>query len=222
MSQPIPPAAADWNRFFNLAATIALIAVAVVIGSMIFFVIKFREKKGEAKFFPEFTFEKTRPRESLVFASISIILLASLTAASYAFVPNARFQPAGSQSMAIDVTCFQWGFRFGYPNGVNTIDQLGLPGNTTIMFNVTSTDVMHNFYLVQFKVSIEAIPGRYNIIWITTPQVTGNANYTYNIECKELCGIGHTYMDATMTVMNSTAYTQWLASQMTNSTSSGG
>lgn len=222
MSQPIPSSAADWNRFFNLAATIALIAVAVVICSMVFFAIKYREKEGEAKFIPEFGPQKSRAREGLIFASISIILLASLTVASYSFVPNARFEPAGSQSMTIDVTCFQWGFRFGYPNGVNTVDQLGLPGNTTVMFNVTSTDVMHNFYLIQFKVSVEAIPGRYNIIWITTPPATGNANYTYNIECKELCGIGHTYMDATMTVMNSTAYTQWLASQMTNSTSSGG
>jgi cytochrome c oxidase subunit 2 len=125
--------------------------------------------------------------------------------------------------LVIDVTAFQWAFRFGYPDGVNTLDQLNLPGNTTIMFNVTSADVMHNFYLVQFKVSIEAIPGRYNIFWITTPVATGNEQYTYDIKCKELCGISHTYMDATMLVMSQTAYDQWLASQLsTNSTASGG
>ena len=76
--------------------------------------------------------------------------------------------------MVIDVTAFQWDWRFGYPDGVTTLGSLTLPGNTTIMFNVTSADVMHNFYLVQFKVSIEAIPGRYNVIWITTPAATGN------------------------------------------------
>ncbi len=56
------------------------------------------------------------------------------------------------------------------------------------MFNVTSTDVMHNFYLVQYRVSIDAIPGRYNVIWVTTPSVNGNSTLDYQIVCKELCG----------------------------------
>ena len=38
-------------------------------------------------------------------------------------------------------------------------------------------------------------------------------HYSYNIYCKELCGVGHTYMDATMTVVSQTAYDQWLANQ---------
>jgi cytochrome c oxidase subunit 2 len=98
-----------------------------------------------------------------------------------------------------------------------------LPGNTVVMFNVTSADVMHNLYLIQFKVSIEAVPGRYNIIWVTTPAATGNQAYTYNIECKELCGDGHTFMDATMYVVSQTAYNQWLASQISsNSTTTSG
>jgi cytochrome c oxidase subunit 2 len=222
MSQPIPVSASNWNQFFDLAAIIAFAALAIVIGAMIFFVIKYRQRKGPAKFVPDFL-KKSRPKDSVIFASISIIILVSLVVASYSLLPNPRFEPAGSQSLVINVTAFQWDWRFGYPNGVETLDVLDLPGNTTVMFNVTSADVMHNFYLVQFKVSIEAIPGRYNIVWITTPAATGNEVYTYNIECKELCGVGHVFMDATMEVMNQTAYDQWIASQLpTNSTASGG
>ncbi|MGO8807508.1 MAG: cytochrome c oxidase subunit II [Candidatus Bathyarchaeia archaeon] len=224
MSQPVPISASGWNHFFDLAAAIALIALAIVIGAMIFFMVRYREQKGQPKFIPDFGFKKGRARENMIFATISIIILVSLVVASYQLTPNARFEPAGaSKGLVIDVTAFQWAFRFGYPDGVNTLDQLNLPGNTTVMFNVTSTDVMHNLYLVQFRVSIEAIPGRYNVIWVTTPIATGNQEWTYNIECKELCGIGHTFMDATMTVMSQTAYNQWLASQMpTNATTTGG
>jgi len=223
MSQPIPFSASDWNHFFDLAAAIAFVAMAIVIGAMIFFVVKYRERKGEPKFIPNFSLTKGRAKENVIFASISIIILVSLVAASYSLLPNPRFQPAGSKDLVIDVTAFQWAWRFDYPNGVTTLDQLDLPGNTTIMFDVTSGDVMHNFYLVQFKVSIEAIPGRYNVLWITTPPASGNEVYTYNIECKEFCGDGHAFMDATMEVMNQTAYNQWLASQMpSNSTASGG
>lgn len=213
MSQPIPASATDWNNLFNLAATIALIALSIVIGAMIFFAIKYHRRKIQQNFIPDFSFKKSRARDSVVFASISIIILVSLVAASYRLTPNARFEPSVSSSLVIEVTAYQWAFRFDYPNGVTTIGQLNLPGNTTVMFNVTSTDVMHNFYLIEFKVSIEAIPGRYNIFWITTPPVNGNSEFNYDIRCKELCGAGHTFMTATMTVMSQTAYQQWLTNQ---------
>jgi len=223
MSQPIPVSSSDWNHFFDIAATIAFIAMAIVIGTMVFFMIKYREKKGGTKFVPDFRLKKSRARDSMIFSSISIIILVSLVAASNSLLPNPRFEPAGSKDLVINVTAFRWAWRFDYPDGVTTLDQLDLPGNTTIMFNVTSADVMHNFYLAQFKVSIEAIPGRYNIVWVTTPPASGNEVYIYNIECKEFCGIDHTFMDATMEVMNQTAYNKWLDSQLpTNSTVSGG
>ena len=223
MSQPIPVTASDWNHFFDLATTIALIALAIVIGAMIFFIVKYRERKGQPKFIPDFRLSKSRARENVIFASISIIILVSLVVASYTLTPNPRFAPDPSKSLVIDVTAYQWAFSFGYPDGVTTLDNMTLPGNTTIMFNVTSADVMHNFYLIQFKVSIEAVPGRYNILYITTPAATGNQAYTYNIECKELCGVGHTFMDASMYVVSQTAYNQWLASQIpSNSTTTSG
>jgi len=223
MSQPIPASAANWNHFFDLAVTIALIALAIVIGAMIFFIVRYRQRKGQPEFVPDFSPKKSRARDSVIFASISIIILASLVAASYTLTPNPRFEPPDPKNLVINVTAFQWAWQFGYPNGVTTLDNLTLPGNTTIMFNVTSADVMHNFYLVQFRVSTEAIPGRYNVIWITTPVATGNEVYTYNLYCKELCGVGHAFMDAVMTVVSPAAYEAWLASQMpSNSTATGG
>jgi len=223
MSQPIPVTASDWNHFFDLAAIIALVAVAVVIGSMIYFVVRYRAGKGELKFVPELGPPKSRPRENVIFASISIIILVSLVVASFALTPNPRFAPDPSKSLTINVTAFQWDWRFDYPNGVTTLGNVTLPGDTVIMFNVTSADVMHNFYLVQYKVSMEAVPGRYNVFWITTPAATGNQVYTYNIYCKELCGVGHTFMDGYIIVLSPTAYEQWLASQIpANSTATGG
>jgi heme/copper-type cytochrome/quinol oxidase subunit 2 len=45
MSQSLPPSTVDWNNLFNLAAFIAIVAVAVVIGAMVYFAIKYRERK---------------------------------------------------------------------------------------------------------------------------------------------------------------------------------
>ncbi len=218
MSQPIPPIASDWNNLFNLALYIALTALAIVVGAMIVFAIKYRERKGQqAKILPRIF--GGRARDALVFASISFILLFSLSAVSDRITPNARFSSA--DSLQIDVSAFQWGWLFYYPNGVSSTNIVNVPENTTVMFNVTSLDVMHNFFLEDFHVSIDAIAGRHNILYVTMPFLNGNSELNYTIRCKELCGVGHAYMIATMHVLSLPDYNQWLSNQTTSSGSGG-
>jgi len=220
---PMPPSTADWNNLFNLAAYIALTAVAVAVGAMVYFAIKYREKKGQPKFIPQIGLSRGRPREAVIFAAISIILLFSLTIASYRLTPNARFPPPVSESLVINVTAFQWNFKFDYPNGVSSLGECVVPANKSIIFNVTSIDVMHGFGLMDFRVKIEAIPGRYNVVGVTTPPLNGNSQLNYTIRCYELCGAGHTYMRAPLIVMEPTAFNQWLNNQTaTNATTPGG
>jgi len=223
MSQPLPPSTVDWNHLFNLAAFIAVAAVIIVMFAMIFFAIKYREKKGQPKFIPQIGLSKSRARETVIFASISIILLFSLSVASYQLTPNARFPPPVSQSLVIHVTAFQWNFRFEYPNGATTLGECFVPANKSIIFNVTSSDVMHNFGLMDFRVKIDAIPGRYNVVGVTTPPLEGNSQLNYTIQCYELCGVAHTYMKAPLTVMDPIVFNQWLTNQSaTNTTMAGG
>jgi cytochrome c oxidase subunit 2 len=224
MTQPVPPTATNWNHFFNLASTIALVAVAVVVGVMLYFLVVYRERKGQRPFVPEKHLTHTRGKDSMIFAIISIIILLVVSIVGATLAPNPRFEPANSSSqvLVVRVTAFQFAFEFEYPNGLNSTDVLVLPENTTVMFNVTSLDVMHNFYLIQYKVSIDAIPGRYNVLWITTPPMDGSSQLSYNIECKEMCGMGHTGMDANMTVVSLATYNQWLSSQANSTGASGG
>jgi cytochrome c oxidase subunit 2 len=217
MSETIPSSAIDWNHFFNLATSIAIVALSIVMAAMIYFIIVNREKKGQGKFVPEKRLSRTRGRDAILFAIISIIILFSVTVAGIRLTPNARFQPSVSQSLVVDVTAYQWSFNFEYPNGAISKGEVYLPGNTTVMFNVTSTDVMHNFYLQQYRVSIDAIPGRYNVIWVTTPPVANNNQLNYKIICKELCGTGHSYMEAPMIVIPLTTFNQWLNNQTATS-----
>ncbi len=211
MSEPMPPSAVDWNNLLNVTGLIAIAALAVVMGAMVYFTIKYRERKGQ-KLILEPGASQSRARDAVVFAAISIIILASLSVASYRLTPNARFEPTSS-NLVIDVTAFQWAFKFTYPNGAGNIGTINVPANSTIEFNVTSLDVMHNFYLVEYRVSIDAIPGRYNLIWIQTPPLDGNSQLNYTIRCKELCGAGHYEMSANMVVMDPSAFSTWLGNQ---------
>ena len=222
MSQPIPPSASDWNNLFNFTFYIAIVALAVVIGAMVYFAVKYREGKGQPKFVPQLGLSRSRARETVVFATISIIILLSVSVASYRLTPNARFPPPVSQSLVINVTAYQWNFKFVYPNGASYLGECLVPANKSIIFNVTSIDVMHNFGLMDFRVKIDAIPGIYNVIGVTTPPLNGNSQLNYTIRCYELCGMGHPEMSCPLIVMDPASFDQWLNNQTaTNSTTSG-
>jgi cytochrome c oxidase subunit 2 len=210
----VPPTALDWKNFFNVAGYTAVIAVAVTIGFMIFFTIRYWERKGSRKFKPRKGLHISRARDAAIFAAISITILFTMNVLSFTMTPNARFLPT-QPSTEIRVIAYQWGFTFQYPNGAQSFNILNVPENTTILFNVTSTDVMHNFYLPDFRVSIDAIPGRDNLIWISTPLLGSNSEISYRILCKELCGVGHTYMFGSMVVMTQPAFNSFLANQTT-------
>jgi cytochrome c oxidase subunit 2 len=223
MSQPIPPSASDWSNLFNFTLYIAIVALTVVIGAMIYFAIKYREGKGQPKIAPQIDLSRARARETVIFASISIIILLSVSVASYRLTPDARFPPPASESLVINVSAYQWNFKFVYPNGASYLGECFVPANKSIIFNVTSLDVMHNFGLMDFKVKIDAIPGRYNVIGVNTPALNGNSQLNYTIRCYELCGMGHPDMSCPLIVMDSTTFNQWFNSQTaTNIPTSGG
>ena len=64
MSQPMPSSTEDWNNLFNLAAYIAVMAVAIVMVAMVYFAIKYRERKGQPKFIPQIGLSKKSSQRS--------------------------------------------------------------------------------------------------------------------------------------------------------------
>ena len=82
-----------------------------------------------------------------------------------------------------------WTFEYPQHDGVTT-DVLYLPKDRAVYFNVTSKDVIHNFWLVELGVKIDANPGA-----ITQTGVTPTKEGSFNLRCAELCGMHHAYME---------------------------
>jgi cytochrome c oxidase subunit 2 len=221
-SQPIPASAAAWWNLFDLFLFFAVIAGGIVIGMMIFFVNKYRYREGRPEPILKLPSPRSRAREAILMAMLSGILLFSLAIVSYRVAVADRYPPLAytqnAASLYIQVTAFQWDFRFTYPNNVTTLGVVRVPSEDTVLFNVTSTDVFHNFGLPDFKLKIDAMPGMYNTLWITTPPLDGHTELNYTIVCYELCGVGHGYMHATLIVMDPTAFSQWLNQASLNQT----
>ncbi len=130
--------------------------------------------------------------------------LASITANSYGTV-GADEQPGGEKALIVNVTGQQWVWTFEYPqhDGL-TSDILYLPKDRAVYFNVTSKDVLHNFWAVELGVKIDANPGA-----ITQTGVTPNKAGTFNVRCAELCGLHHAYMQTKIQVLEPEAFDSW-------------
>lgn len=208
----------DWWTLFSFFLYIGVAAAAITIGSMVYFAVRNRSKTDHGTLESAATLSRSRAREAVIFGSISAILLFALAVGSYRMTADIQNPPVPSESLTIGVIAYQWGFKFQYPQNITTVGECTIPSDKPIIFNVTSSDVMHNFGLPDFKLKIDAIPGRYNIIWITTPTVSGNDTLMYQIRCYELCGTGHTYMIGSLVVMSPTSFSEWVAWNTSNMT----
>jgi cytochrome c oxidase subunit 2 len=89
-------------------------------------------------------------------------------------------------------------------------DDLHLQLNKPVKVLLRSTDVLHNFYVPEFRGKMDLIPGSVTYFWLT-PTRTG----TFDILCAELCGVGHAQMRGAVVVADEPAYQAWLEKQRT-------
>ena len=95
--------------------------------------------------------------------------------------------PASKTILPIQVIGQQWKFTYRYPTfGGFETNQLVVPDDTTIQFNVTSLDVIHSFWAYQLGVKADANPDYNNVAYTTTQQLG-----SFTVRCAELCGIWH-------------------------------
>ncbi len=133
-----------------------------------------------------------------------MIELAQITASSYGTIP-ADEQPTDSQALIVNVTGQQWVWTFEYPQYDRIVsDTLYLEKDRPVYFNVTSKDVIHNFWAVELGVKIDANPGA-----ITQTGVTPTKAGTFNVRCAELCGLHHAYMETQIQVLDKSGFTSW-------------
>ena len=119
---------------------------------------------------------------------------------------SARQEPNTAKAMDINVTGQQWVWTFEYPDQQKvTSDVLVVPIDVPLYFNVTSKDVIHNFWVVELGVKIDANPGA-----ITNTGVTPNKLGTFNIRCAELCGLHHAYMETQIKVVTQEQFDAWV------------
>jgi len=176
----------------------------VVISLLAFFMIRYRAK-GENQ--PPLHHKTEGWKIVLVTVMISLAILTAAEYQTFASFGNIEI-PNDPNAVHIGVVAFQWGWNFTYPNGKYMLNNLTVPEGRTVILNITSRDVFHSFGIPFLAEKEDAIPGRVNQLWFEIP--AGTQVPVDAIRCYELCGIGHAFMIANLTVVSQPAWDKWM------------
>lgn len=110
-----------------------------------------------------------------------------------------------ANAIEVYVTGKQWVWQFAYSRGPATAGVLYVPAGQPVRIVLTSRDVIHSFFVPQFRIKRDAVPGMYTETWFEAPSPG-----TYNLLCAELCGVGHSVMRAGVIVLAPRDFQRWL------------
>lgn len=112
---------------------------------------------------------------------------------------------APNNAMPVYVTAKQWMWKFSYPEGAHSISTLVVPTGRPVRLLTTSRDVIHSFYVPDFRVKQDVLPGRYSTLWFEVPKPG-----RHQILCAEYCGAGHSTMRGEVVALEPRDYARWL------------
>jgi cytochrome c oxidase subunit II len=199
------------DGIFSLVLWITGIIFILVEALLIFFVLRYRHREGRRA---HYTHGNNRLEVIwTIIPAFICVVLALLSRRSWAEIKQQM--PADAMQVEILAEQFAWNIRYAGPDGkletaddVVTLNQLHFPVGRPVVATLRSKDVIHSFFLPEFRVKQDAVPGMSTRIWFDATR-TGH----WEIACAELCGLGHYRMKGFVTVETPEEFQKWLAEQ---------
>jgi cytochrome c oxidase subunit II len=190
------------DNLWNLELAVISFLFALIMVPLLYSLFVFRRKKGETGEGEHFSGNNTLEVTWTIIPLIIVLIFAYL--GTYTLGEVLAVDP---NAMSVNVIARQWAWQFDYPQGFSS-KELHLVVNHQVVLDMKSVDVIHDFYVPQFRVKQDVLPGETTTYRIT-PDLIGN----YTVECAQLCGAGHTYMTAPVIVESQADYDAWVKTQ---------
>ena len=187
----------DWLFYFILY--ISTFFLLIIVLGLIYMVLRYRRRPGvEAEKSPDHNL----PLE-LTWTLIPVVVVIAIFYLGFKTYMDEATPPANAYEIQVEGHKWQWAFT--YPNGyVDSV--LHVPLGQPVRLVVTSTDVIHSFFIPDFRIKKDAVPGRYTTIWFTA-----TAPGEHDAFCTQYCGTGHSTMITKVVVQDPAEFEKWLA-----------
>jgi cytochrome c oxidase subunit II len=192
----------DFTFWFVIAICIAIFAVVAAV--MIYSILRFRVREDD--------FEDGPPIHGhtgleITWTAIPFVLVTAIAIVSG--IVLSRNDAEAGNTLRINVTAQQFAWTFAYPDAHNAASPvLRLPEGRSVELDMRSLDVIHAFFVPEFRTNEDIVPGL-----VTTVHITPDRLGTFPLICNELCGLGHALMRNETIVMKPAAFDAWLKQQ---------
>jgi cytochrome c oxidase subunit 2 len=176
----------------------------VVVGALLFTLVRFRAKPGTN--LPVQTHGNRKLEIAWTVApALLLIALAVMTVQTlFEFQSSKEDDP-----LQVHVIAHQWWFEFVYPQyNITTANEFNVPVGRDVTFKVDSTDVIHSFWVPKLAGKIDVIPNVTNETWFQASRPG-----VYYGQCAEFCGIAHSFMKLRVVAQPEEEWVQWVAEQ---------
>ena len=214
MTQWLPPGLSSYSgeidALFYLILWITGIVFVVVHAALLFFVFKYRHREGSRAFHIHGNLRAEAIWTMVPF--LLVILIAGLSIGPWLRLRDVDRFPPPDIEVGIMAKQFEW--LVTYPGGDGQLgteddftrrNRLDLPVGRVVHVHLEAEDVIHSFFLPEFRVKQDAVPGMRIPVWFQ-PEQTGE----FVLGCAELCGLGHYRMKGAVTVHEAAAFDRWL------------
>ena len=220
MQPPATPVKDRLNAFHNELLVIIFLISAFVMALLLYVIVRFNHRRN-----PEPTLTSHNTVIELLWTVIPVLILVLIAIPSFKLMYYMDRVPP--DAMTIRVTGHQWYWTYTYPDEKNlsfdsniipTADlkpgqtrlldvnnPLVVPVNTNIRVLVTSTDVIHSWFIPSFGVQEYAVIGRLNHSWFNVERPGA-----YYGECNQICGLNHSFMPIKVVAVTKDAFQRWL------------
>jgi cytochrome c oxidase subunit 2 len=182
------------------------VGVFVIVEAVLVWVIfRYRARRAAAGLPPQI--HGNTPVE-IVWTIIPAVLLAIVAAYTTPIIFSTQAPPP-KDALPVKVIGHQWWWEFQYPTlGVTTANEVHMPVNQTVTFDLESADVMHSFWLPRLGGKRDVIPNHVNNLWWTPTEIGTTPG-----QCAQFCGTSHANMRMIAVVQSKEDFDKWVADQ---------
>jgi len=196
-------AAPEIDRLLDVMIVLSAFVFSLVLVMLFYALWKFRAKPGD-----ESDGEPIHGNTKLEVAWTVIPTIIVLFGAGYSWVVLDRIEKPAENPIKVQVFAQQFAWSFGYPGKGNAWSEgeLHVPLDRQVQFKMHAQDVIHSFWVPEWRIKKDAVPGI-----TTTATITPDKAGTYQLICTELCGFGHATMRAKVVVEPPADFRKWVA-----------
>ena len=191
------------DQLFQVHIWLIAFFVSLIVVFILYSLIVFRRRRGDES---DGAYFEGNAKLEVLWTLIPLIIVIVLAVYGAGALSDVERRAPGA--LEVNVVAQQWSWRFEYPETGAVSNQLYLPVNRQVLLRMRSLDVIHSFWVPEFRVKQDVLPGGEE--FVRELRITPKDEGAYKVRCAELCGTQHYSMLADVIVVPQAEFDTWV------------